>query len=249
MSATTTIQRGPYTLQRSPPYLYPYERHLNVFQCLHYVSWTLWLLHVVADFFVAFKIQQDETAMSWQVWLALISSLALDIPDLTTAFNITLALWTSRVADPRADYRLLGHVAPTVDIMITACGEPSEVVVNTATAAAMQDYPSKEYRVFVLDDGHDPELELAINLLSKRLDSENSPKIVYISRTISPGEESFNKSGNLRFGIEYSRLMGQGSELLAGLDADMIPDRDWLRRMVTHLLLDDKVAIAAPPQV
>ena len=75
------------------------------------------------------------------------------------------------------------------------------------------------------------------------------PVIVYLSRKATPSQQSQLKWGNLRFGIEESQHLKPDSELLVGLDADMIPEPDWLRRMVPHLLLQDEVAIACCSQV
>ena len=40
-----------------------------------------------------------------------------------------------------------------------------------------------------------------------------------------------------------------GSAYLASLDADMIPDKGWLRAIVPHLILEDNLALACPTQV
>ena len=160
---------------------------------------------------------------------------------------------TQKHANPRPARRLQGSTAPLVDIMITCCGEPVETVINTIAAAAAQDYPAKQLRIFVLDDGHDDQLRHAIALLKLHLTHRGSeyPLIVYLSRTVGKGEQSYFKSGNLRFGINSPERLasGGGSEFLAGLDADMIAEPDWLRRMVPHLLVDDRLAIVCGPQV
>lgn len=248
-SESTTIREGPYTFQRSSGTLHPFEVHLNSFKVVHFVSWTLWLLQIIADFSLAYQIQQHTSQIPWKIWIGLMGHLLLTIPELLIACTITLALCTDKAAQPRPDYKLQGDVAPTIDILITSCGEPLQIVINTLTAAAVQDYPSDRFRILVLDDGHDTELRYAVNRLSLRLEKASGPAVVYLSRTVRPGQESYFKSGNLRFGIEEGRRFGERSEFLAGLDADMIPEPDWLKRMVPHLLVDDQVAIAAGPQV
>ena len=122
------------------------------------------------------------------------------------------------------------------------------MIVNTVTAAASQDYPPQRLRVFLLDDGHDQGLQQAVFLLNARLADQKKPQVVYLSRRVEAGAKSYFKAGNLRYGIDESH--GQGSsEFLAGLDTDMIPRSDWLRKMVPHLLLDDRLALACPSQV
>ena len=248
-SNATEIQRGSYTFKTSPAKLFLFETHLNAFKVSHILTWSLWLLHLMLYFSLACKIQRDGPDVPWQVWIALLSEILLTIPEALTACTIILALFSGKAAQPRPDYRLCGHAAPSVDIMITCCGESVNIIVNTILAAAAQDYPARQLRIFVLDDGHDAELRHAVDMLQIRRDRAASPSIIYLSRTAAPGEQSHFKSGNLRFGIEESYRLGSASEFLAGLDADMIPEPDWLRRMVPHLLLQDKVAIACGPQV
>lgn len=248
-SESTSIQQGPYTFQRSPATPHPFEVHLNGFKVVHCISWTVWLLQIIADFLLAYQIQQHTSQIPWKIWIGLLSCLLLTIPELLTAFTITLALRTDKAAQPRPDYKLQGHVAPTIDILITSCGEPLQIVINTLTAATVQDYPPDRFRILVLDDGHNADLRYAVNCLSQRLEKASGPAVIYLSRTVRPGQESYFKSGNLRFGIEEGQHLGERSEFIAGLDADMIPEPDWLKRMVPHLLVDDQVAIAVGPQV
>jgi cellulose synthase/poly-beta-1,6-N-acetylglucosamine synthase-like glycosyltransferase len=142
----------------------------------------------------------------------------------------------------------MGKSSPTVDVCVTCCGEPVDVVVDTVEAAAAQDYPPQRYRVFLLDDGHDERLREAIEVLGKRSAANRGPKIMYLSRQVKPGVKSYFKAGNLQFAIEETERLG-GSDLLASLDADMIPEHDWLRKMVPHLIVEDRLALACPPQV
>jgi cellulose synthase/poly-beta-1,6-N-acetylglucosamine synthase-like glycosyltransferase len=143
---------------------------------------------------------------------------------------------------------LLGKHVPTVDVCITCCGEPTEVILNTVAAAAAQDYPSNNFRVFVLDDGHSMALRMAIQALGARLRQKGGPEIHYRSRNVKQGERSYFKSGNLQFGIQEARKAGN-SEYFASLDADMITEPDWLRRMLPYLLADSRIALVNPPQV
>lgn len=242
-SKATEIQQGSYTFKEFPAKLFLFERYLKVSQIL---TWSISLLHLIVHFSLVYKIQRDGPDVPWQVWIALLSQLFLVIPEATTACTVILSLLSGKTASLRPNYRLCGQAAPSVDIMITCCGEPVSIVINTVLAAAAQDYPA---RVFVLDDGHDPELRHAVDMLHLRCKIAADPAIVYLSRKATPSQQSQFKWGSLRFGIEESQHLEPGSELLAGLDADMIPEPDWLRRMVPHLLLQDEVAIACGPQV
>lgn len=248
-SKAAKILQGPYTIHKSPANLFLFETHLGAFKASQILTWLLCILHFIVHFSLAYKVHQDGPDVPWQVWIALLSEFFLIIPEATTACTIIPALLSGKAAKPRPDYRLCGHPVPSVDIMITCCGEPVNIIINTVLAAAAQDYPARKLRVFVLDDGHDAGLRHAVDKLQLHRDKATSPSIIYLSRTLQPGEQSHFKSGNIRFGIEESQRLESGSELFAGLDADMIPEPDWLRRMVPHLLLQDEVAMACGPQV
>ena len=249
-SIATEIQHGSYTFKKSPATLFLFETHLNAFKISQTLTWSLLLLHLIVHFSLACQVHRDGPDIPWRLWIALLSEIFLIIPEATTACTIFLALLSGKASQPRPDYQLCGRAAPLVDIMITCCGEPVDIVVNTILAAAAQDYPAQRYRVFVLDDGRDAKLEHAVETLERqRKDVATDPEIIYLSRKVAPSAQTYFKSGNLRFGIEESQDRRQGSEFLAGLDADMIPEPDWLRRMLPHLILQDDVAITCGPQV
>ncbi|KAL8635555.1 MAG: hypothetical protein Q9228_006964 [Teloschistes exilis] len=244
------IQHGSYRLRKSPATLYPFEVHLNLFTLSHIFTWSLQLCYTAALVRLIYQIQQEDTSSSqWRIYVALLSDVFLQVPGAVVAFTIILALCTRNPTLPRPEYRLEGDEAPSVDVMITCCGEQAEILINTVAAAAAQSYPRGRFRVFVLDDGHDAELKSAVEMLDKRLRSQGAgAPVIYLSRTVPRGQPSYFKCGNLRYGMEESQGLGSGSELVAGLDADMIPEPDWLRTMVPHLLLQDTVAMAVCPQ-
>jgi hypothetical protein len=58
------------------------------------------------------------------------------------------------------------------------------------------------------------------------------------------------KAGNLIGGTDYvTKLEGGAGEYIAALDADMIPEPDWLRAVVAHAVRDPKMALVCPPQL
>lgn len=58
------------------------------------------------------------------------------------------------------------------------------------------------------------------------------------------------KAGNLNHAIRFIQtLVQEPAEFIASLDADMIPEKKWLRAMLPHLLLDSKMGVACPTQV
>ena len=136
--------------------------------------------------------------------------------------------------------RLLGNYVPTVDVFVTCCGEALDVVMDTVRAASVIDYPKDRYRIFVLDDGDSTELKDQI----LGLPYEN---VYYTTRRIEVVTHS--KAANLNHGLEYAAaLPGGPSEMVAVLDVDMIPLPHWLRALVPHILQDEDIAMANPPQ-
>ncbi|TGO28435.1 hypothetical protein BPAE_0027g00020 [Botrytis paeoniae] len=145
----------------------------------------------------------------------------------------------------RPKLRLRGEEVPTVDVFVTCCGEDVDVVLDTARAAAAGDYPQDRFRVVVLDDGKDPELEKAVNDLSLEY-----PNVYYHARIKIKGVPHHFKAGNLTGGTNFVvDLEGGEAEFIAALDADMIPEADWLRAIIAHMVIDDKMALVCPPQL
>lgn len=146
----------------------------------------------------------------------------------------------------RPRLRLMGHHdVPTVDVFVTCCKEDNDVIMDTARAACDQDYPMDKFRVIILDDGKSAELEQMVAEATQMW-----PNLIYRSREKVPGKPHYFKAGNLNYGLEQITLLPGGSaEFVGALDADMIPEPNWLRATLPHLLSDRKVAMACPPQL
>jgi cellulose synthase (UDP-forming) len=114
---------------------------------------------------------------------------------------------------------------PTVDVFVTACGEPTGLVVTTARAARDMLLP---HRTWVLDDGDDADLESACV----------AEAIGYLRRDV----HSHAKAGNVNAGL--ARTTG---DYVVILDADHIPERDLLVEMLPHFI-DPDVAFVQSPQ-
>ncbi|CAG8022082.1 unnamed protein product [Penicillium olsonii] len=170
------------------------------------------------------------------------------------AIEITVAIpslmhncWTMMALKKRgrAKLRLTGNECPTVDVFITCCGEEDEVVLDTVRGACDQDYPRDSMRVIILDDAASKTLEDACNQLATI-----HPNVIYMAREKIPGKPHHFKAGNLNYGLEQVTLLpGGAGQFMAALDADMIPEQDWLRAILPHLLVDPKMALACPPQL
>lgn len=102
-----------------------------------------------------------------------------------------------------------------VDIFVTYCGEPLEVIRTTLLAVSRITY--QPVRVYVLDDhGSAMVAELAQSL-----------GFNYHSRIMTGLPRTDAKSGNLNFGLGLSQ-----GEFILVLDADQVPDPDILTRLV-----------------
>ncbi len=144
----------------------------------------------------------------------------------------------------RPKLRVIGDEVPSVDVFITCCGEDDDEIFDTVKAACNVDYPPDRFRVIVLDDGKSDGLK---KLIENYTHADNA---YYRSRPKYPGVPHNFKAGNLNYGMAESKLMPGGSaNFVAALDADMIPERDWLRALIPHMLQDLKCSMACPPQV
>ncbi|OLN89014.1 Cellulose synthase 2 [Colletotrichum chlorophyti] len=143
------------------------------------------------------------------------------------------ARWRPRI-------RLLGDNVPSVDVIVTVCNEQIDIVKDTVRGALSVDYPTQRFRVIVADDGRSKKMEDWVH----RFSAEH-PNLHYTAR-IKPGGW---KAGNLNAAIRFAEgLPGGAAELVAGLDADMIPEPRWLRSVTAHLMRDRKVGVACPVQ-
>lgn len=148
-------------------------------------------------------------------------------------------------APRRPHLQLRGDRVPTVDIIITSCNEPVDVVLDTTRAAININYPCSRFRVIVTDDGASKELQGGVTELA-RLKPE--ALLFYTARV--KGDNDRHKAGNLNHALKFaSSLPGGAAEFVSGLDADMIPMRAMLRAQMPHLLLDPKIGLTCPAAV
>ena len=116
------------------------------------------------------------------------------------------------------------------------------MIVDTVRAACNLDYPQNKYRVIVLDDSNSASCAQAVCSLQRTY-----PNVQHTARRVKV--ETHAKAGNLNHGLEFAKsLQGGVSEMVAVLDVDMIPNTQWLRSVIPHILKDDKVAMAGPIQ-
>lgn len=259
----TIVRCGHYEIQVLSTGLLPFETHAFAFKFSIVVTWTIWAFYVAFQVLLLSRIQHAPLEIyQWQLWTALISKILLDFPFVVLSFSIALDLFSVLDAISRPNYILQEDSASNVDVMITCYDVSISVVNNTIAAVVNQNYSFDRLRVYILDDENNDDLRKFVEELNRDLNrtaTTTDASIVYLSRKLSPEEFSHFKSGNLRYDIQQSRDRFDnngnantkariGSQFLAALDADMISKREWLRKMISHLLLDDNLSLACPPQ-
>ncbi|KAI1415824.1 glycosyltransferase family 2 protein [Hypoxylon sp. FL1857] len=198
----------------------------------------LWLFYLQVQCFL------DIHSNSWELSLeVVVVGISLYIEVLRIALGIVdclcrLLAAVFHVWRPR--YRLVGDDVPRVDVIITCCNESLDIVQDTVLGALALDYPENCFRVILTDDGASPALkEWAVGLKSSNL---------FYTARVKEGPAGY-KAGNLNHAVEFIKtLLGSPASFIAGLDADMIPEKRWLRAVLPHLLLDTTMGVATPKQ-
>lgn len=121
---------------------------------------------------------------------------------------------------------VLPSTLPTVDVFIATYNEDVDLLRTTATAARDMDVP---HRTWLCDDGR----REAVRALAEELG------VGYLTRE----RNDHFKAGNLNNALAHT-----DGELVLVLDADHVPRRALLRRLIGHFD-DPKVALVQTPQV
>lgn len=164
---------------------------------------------------------------------AIVPSYLKNLADSLVIFN---GAWAPRL-------RILGENVPAVDAVVVCCKEDIDVILDTVKAALNTDYPNDRFRLIVSDDGGQKEVENGVKQLQKEYPHRD---LYYTARTKT--KENSHKAGNLNHAFCYAaNLPGGPAPFFAGLDADMIAEKRWLRAQIPHLLLDPQMAFTCPP--
>ncbi|KAJ9482496.1 hypothetical protein VN97_g10927 [Penicillium thymicola] len=130
---------------------------------------------------------------------------------------------------------------PRVDVLVTCCGEPVDIILDTVRAACGLDYPASRFRVRLLDDGGSIDLHDAIMKLSTKY-----THLSYHTRGKQSGK-SFAKAGNLNYAL-FSLQTEDPPEFCTVVDADSILMPEFLRATLPHLHADPEVALLTTRQ-
>ena len=142
----------------------------------------------------------------------------------------------------REKLRVTSENTPTVDVFVTCCKEDVTTIFGTVRAAAVVDWPAENLRVIVIDDGADKELKAALSDLSALYSN-----FYYTTRKKMKEFPDHFKAENLSHGLEFTNcLPGGASDYIAALDADMIPEPEWLRAVFAHSVIEPQLALSCP---
>ena len=167
---------------------------LNIMAALFYLGWC---------FFKA----------NWALWYMFLPFIASEIAFFLLFILWAHMLWHKRRHNPMGVPR---QVSLTVDVFITICGEPVEVVEKTVAAAAGFSYARK--KIYLLDDGADDQ----VRVLADRYGA------TYLSRP----DRMHRKAGNLNYGLERS-----DGELILTLDADQVARPELIDRIIGYFAM------------
>lgn len=174
-----------------------------------------------------FLLDPSHRGNTW-LWLAMITA------ELITAVAALGTWWTILAHDDRTESadvtvwrnRLRAtETAPTIDVFITAYGEPVDLVAQTVRAARDMQL---EHETFVLDDGDSDELEAVCAELG----------VHYLRR--NGGMHA--KAGNVNAALARTR-----GEMVVVFDADHVPHDTFLIQVLPHFI-DPAVAFVQAPQ-
>jgi cellulose synthase (UDP-forming) len=165
-------------------------------------------------------------SVHWGAWWIAVPLVVAETYSLVDSLLFGLTMWRLKERDdpPQAPPGL------TVDVLITTYNEPLDLVMTTARAAKLIDYP---HETWILDDGNRAELrELA-----------ESEGIGWITRSADWVDRPRHaKAGNLN-----NALLATEGEFLLILDADQIPEPQILDRTLGYFS-DERMALVQTPQ-
>ena len=154
------------------------------------------------------------TVLNLAVWWLTIPFIAAEVVAFAVFVSFFTVSWYPRYHRPQG--MPLETPLYTVDVLVTVCGEPYQIVARTLKAATAIDYEKK--RVWVLDDRGDRRVEKLATELG----------CGYLAR---PTHEHA-KAGNLNHGLAHTT-----GDLVLTLDADQVPDRKIIRAMAGYFQL------------
>ncbi len=156
-------------------------------------------------------------------WLLLVG----EVFHLWQLLTYIFTIWDTERMPPRDD-----NFAEPVDVFITVCGEPVDIVEETVRAALAIDYPS--FSIYILNDGYVAKKDnwREIEMLAVRYGVE------CLTREVPGGA----KAGNINNALRIAK-----NKFVAIFDADHVPHKDFLFKMMGYFA-DPKMGYVQSPQ-
>ena len=174
------------------------------------VAWLGQLLSIAAVIFGAYYLSWHFRHINWSIWYISVPFFGAEGIGWLLFTSFSFVTWYPRRHLPEG---LPIEKIFTVDIFVTTCGEPLNILSRTLMAAVAIDYEPKT--LYLLDDRADPE----VAALAERFG------LKYLARP----EHLDAKAGNLNFGLAHSQ-----GELILALDADQVPNRGILQHVLGY---------------
>jgi cellulose synthase (UDP-forming) len=172
------------------------------------------------------------------LWVSIpfgVASLLTAVMTIVTAINH----WHLSVPEERL---VLPGEEPEVLVIVPTCGEPPQMVYETARSVLRQDYPQNRIKVIISDDGHSER----VRLLTHRLAGEfRLAEVVYHEppRHGDPARLGDAKAGNLNSAYALAAQRMPNALFVETRDADdRVGDLRFLRKTIGQLLADPRIA-------
>jgi len=141
------------------------------------------------------------------------------------SLNTYVLLYFKRREESRKSGRI-DEGWPVVTIQIATYNEKN-VIERTLRSCLELDYPEEKLEIVVIDDSTDETTDII-----RKYEERYSPRIKVIHRTTREGY----KAGALNVGTKHSR-----GEYFLILDADTMPNKDFLKKSIPFFLEDEKL--------
>lgn len=206
---------------------------------LRFVSATpqsnFWVTFILLVLVIRYLTWRTFSTLDLSSWIEIFLGLTLYSTELIELAVFTLIRITSvfssseqrlKEADRLSDDISSGRYLPSIDVLIPTYDEPEFVVRRTVLGCLSMDYPNKQ--VYILDDTRRP----FIRDLAEKLGCK------YITRS----NNQYAKAGNLN-----NALLQTNGQLIAVMDADFVPFKDFLNRTVGFFQKSD-IGLVQTPQ-
>ena len=150
MTAATPLEQSPTFMGNTRSQL---RKRTLLFRYLTIINLTLgaWYL-----------IWRTTQSVNWEVWWLSVPLLCAEIYGYFGGVLFLTGLWRPIVRQVKPLSQLMPKMVksewPNIDIFITCYNEPTDMVQETVRAALAMDYPVTKLKVYVLDDGNDPNM-------------------------------------------------------------------------------------------